>query len=526
MQLVISSLIGLSLRYFAHSSNLGLALLGAWEGICLYHLSSTFPSSYDPHLAYALRLCFDIFLTRNPYRVVLILLWSLLSNFASDALNDQHFYDTTREKRAHRPSSSRHTRERKRSSSRIISPPSTSYSYKSSSVTSTVGTLNSPSGVISPTQDQPSTLYIRTPVFDVGDVRSTDDPEAPSTGLPLPIVPFTDISSVDDTARPVPSATGLEEAAIEAISTDFVPDTFEPSLPVLAPHPMPLITDSLPPLNEDPIMTGVMQTDVGAHESGGDELQTPMLPGLPVEITDHVDELTTPPARSILLSTTIAMGEGDEESVTAVEQPQRRPIAPQRMQSAASGSNTPIPVPVPRVGSSLKAQIVASPVDSEISATEPSQNFARAESLRDQAWKEVEYQKQLKLDLEKAIREGNTKDAFMLAVDLDESKKRIFSLHSRARRRYLLARNHESEDGVVDVHGLLVPEAIEVTELAFRDALRNGKSQLQVIVGKGKHSQDKVPKLKPAISKAMKKHGIECVVNPRNAGVLLLSLSV
>jgi len=252
-----------------------------------------------------------------------------------------------------------------------------------------------------------------------------------STSAHLAIPPIADVSSVDDTTRPIPS---LEAAAVQALSAEFVPDIFEPSLPVLAPRAMPSITDPLPPLNEDLAMRANV-VDLGSPR---DELQTPLLTGIPVDIADHIDELTTPPARSILLSTVGTTRDRDEESVTAVEQPVRKAAVPRHVQSAASGSNTPIPIPAPRVGSSLKTQVEASPADSEVSATEPAINFARAESLRDQAWKEVELQKQLKLDLEKATREGNTKDVFMLTVDLEESKKRIFSLHSRARRRYLL----------------------------------------------------------------------------------------
>ncbi|KAK7461990.1 hypothetical protein VKT23_008421 [Stygiomarasmius scandens] len=337
MQLFISFLIGLALHSFAHSSNLGLVLLGAWEGICLHHLTSTSPSSYDPYLAYALRLCFDIFLTRNPSRVFFIFIWSLLINFATDALGDQHFYDTTHEKRARRTSTSEPTRERRRTSARR---PVTSPSSSSVSATSIPSIPFSPPEIVSPIEIQTSTPNIR-PFDQTVDI--VDEPmPTDSTSAHLAIPPIADVSSIDDTTRPIPS---LQAAAVQALSSEFVSDTFEPSLPVLAPRAMPSITDPLPPLNEGLAMRANV-VDLGSPR---DELQTPLLKGIPVDIADHMDELTTPPARSILLSAVGTTRDRDEESVTAVEQPVRKAAVPRHVQSAASGSNTPIPIPAPRL---------------------------------------------------------------------------------------------------------------------------------------------------------------------------------
>ncbi|KIY74339.1 hypothetical protein CYLTODRAFT_336212, partial [Cylindrobasidium torrendii FP15055 ss-10] len=71
---------------------------------------------------------------------------------------------------------------------------------------------------------------------------------------------------------------------------------------------------------------------------------------------------------------------------------------------------------------------------------------------------------------------------------------------------------------IVDVHGLLVAEAVKQTEKAFRQVLLENRKSLKVIVGKGLHSKDGVAKLKPAIQAAMAKHGISCSVDPKNAG--------
>lgn len=60
-------------------------------------------------------------------------------------------------------------------------------------------------------------------------------------------------------------------------------------------------------------------------------------------------------------------------------------------------------------------------------------------------------------------------------------------------------------DGIktIDVHGLFIHEAIAQTEQALRETLQTGGSTLRVIVGRGNHSRDGVPKLKPAIMRVM-----------------------
>lgn len=67
------------------------------------------------------------------------------------------------------------------------------------------------------------------------------------------------------------------------------------------------------------------------------------------------------------------------------------------------------------------------------------------------------------------------------------------------------ARNLHNKDGVIDVHGLFVPEAIKKVEKSLQTAILNGRKDLRVIVGRGLHSQDGRPKLRPAIEREMEK---------------------
>lgn len=57
----------------------------------------------------------------------------------------------------------------------------------------------------------------------------------------------------------------------------------------------------------------------------------------------------------------------------------------------------------------------------------------------------------------------------------------------------------------IDVHRLNTDEALVQVKKAIRDARGFGATQLRIIVGKGKHSKDNVPVLKPAVISELQK---------------------
>jgi DNA-nicking Smr family endonuclease len=65
--------------------------------------------------------------------------------------------------------------------------------------------------------------------------------------------------------------------------------------------------------------------------------------------------------------------------------------------------------------------------------------------------------------------------------------------------------NRDSPPGTLDLHGLYVKEAIERTENAIREAQGRGDAEMQIIVGKGLHSQGHVAKIKPAVEDLMRR---------------------
>ena len=58
----------------------------------------------------------------------------------------------------------------------------------------------------------------------------------------------------------------------------------------------------------------------------------------------------------------------------------------------------------------------------------------------------------------------------------------------------------------IDVHGLRVREALLRVEQALRDMLLQSATNLRVIVGRGNHSVNKIPVLKMAVLKAMRRY--------------------
>ncbi|KAK7035500.1 hypothetical protein VNI00_011793 [Paramarasmius palmivorus] len=336
--------------------------------------------------------------------------------------------------------------------------------------------------------------------------------------------------------QPIPQRPLVESPIHEAARGNFEPE--ELVLPVPVPAPMPALPPSslaeshehrshdpeyvLPPQSE-PIF-------IPPHE---DALQTPVLHGQhypPGEL--DADELLTPPqlrpASSVMVHRASVISEAPVSSLL---------LDVQSNTLVASTSNTtPVPIP-PReaAGSPLSALDIHSPgpsssalsiADSILSTSDPHLLFERAEKLRNRAWKEAKEKDRLEAELRQARSEGRTRDVFLLMGDIKDCRQRMESLHSRARRRYYTAKNNagQGQGYEIDVHGLLVAEAIEATESAFREALRNGQDTLRVIVGKGNHSRDGQPKLRPAVYAAMKKHGFECSIDSRNPGVLVLSL--
>jgi len=160
-----------------------------------------------------------------------------------------------------------------------------------------------------------------------------------------------------------------------------------------------------------------------------------------------------------------------------------------------------------------------------ISIENSAQLYAVAGVLRAQARAKEADKLRLKQELSLAESEARVKDVLFLREDIRVSEAEAKKLHERAVRRFYKARNSTKKPETIDVHGLRVAEAIEVTEKALRQAFKGKYPYVKVIVGKGIHSQGGVPVLKQAVMKTMQGLNIPCKIDPSNSGVLILSIN-
>ncbi|KAH0588846.1 hypothetical protein H2248_004640 [Termitomyces sp. 'cryptogamus'] len=189
-------------------------------------------------------------------------------------------------------------------------------------------------------------------------------------------------------------------------------------------------------------------------------------------------------------------------------------------QHETNGDSAPDGIRIEDTGQETETEIDAA---SMISSHPAAIMYSRAEVLRSEARAaEAEH-----IRLKKELQHIHGVKVLFVKQQMQEQEDLARRLHGKAAKRFFKARNdlrrrHPHE---VDVHGLRVAEAVQQTEHALRHAYTNQASFVRVIVGKGLHSAGK-PVLKEAITKIMDKHGIPCSVDPRNAGVLVLSLPV
>ncbi|KAF9650614.1 Smr-domain-containing protein [Thelephora ganbajun] len=111
-----------------------------------------------------------------------------------------------------------------------------------------------------------------------------------------------------------------------------------------------------------------------------------------------------------------------------------------------------------------------------------------------------------------------------LSNEAKEHKAKMERLNKEASAWVYAKNNEDSSPGEIDLHGLYVKEAINYTDRAIEAAKRRGDTTINIIVGKGLHSNGGVARLKPAIEALMRKHNLVAELDPNNAGVLIVQL--
>ncbi|KAH9061242.1 hypothetical protein EDB87DRAFT_1560492 [Lactarius vividus] len=99
-------------------------------------------------------------------------------------------------------------------------------------------------------------------------------------------------------------------------------------------------------------------------------------------------------------------------------------------------------------------------------------------------------------------------------------------LDKRAAKIIFKENNKNHGRGMIDLHGLYVDEAIQISKDQVETARSRGDEVVRFIVGKGLHSDGGGAKIRPALEDLFTKYvrGLMHLLDPFNAGVLVVRL--
>ncbi|KAF7783000.1 hypothetical protein Agabi119p4_2376 [Agaricus bisporus var. burnettii] len=118
--------------------------------------------------------------------------------------------------------------------------------------------------------------------------------------------------------------------------------------------------------------------------------------------------------------------------------------------------------------------------------------------------------------------QGNRARARELSSKRTEYSDLMESYHEQASEWIFYQLNRNNDPGEVDLHGLYVKEAIPRVERKLKEARARGAPSIRFIVGQGRHSDDGIPKLKPAIENLIRESGLSSRIEQFNPGALIV----
>ncbi|QHS76541.1 Smr domain-containing protein SPAR_P00760 [Saccharomyces paradoxus] len=149
------------------------------------------------------------------------------------------------------------------------------------------------------------------------------------------------------------------------------------------------------------------------------------------------------------------------------------------------------------------------------------EEYQRLRKLADEAYKKRE---QLSHESQTAYQRGDKKLAHELSEKSKAQLKIAEDFNMQAAEYVFVENNADSSSSEIDLHGLYVKEALFILQKRIKFAIEHNEPQLNVIVGKGLHSQNGIAKLKPSIEEFCAQHGISNHLEKGNSGVLVLEL--
>lgn len=341
----------------------------------------------------------------------------------------------------------------------------------------------------------------------------------------------------------------------DAVFTHPFSPTNSPPGPAPLPVPVRIRQQDLSPQVLVPARLGKVEEDAESVVANDDDdmLRTPPASkGLPwnTDPDPDPDPLQTPrqldqPPENILSPLTLDVKSGldsqsefSREPTPTRDEPQSATIEDLPIPGSLS-KNTLLHPPLPPSGSLFRKstpppELPPSPSISNhsglseisvLSTRIPKQLYGRGEELRRKAREGEKIRAELEDERRRAEREGRPLEALSLRIKVRDLDNEAQKLHEKAARRYYAgmftflvcfgrliltlvtfeALNTVEISDKIDVHGLRPREAFDRIERTIVKASSEGKSVVRVIVGKGLHSMNQQPTLKPAVQREMQR---------------------
>lgn len=147
--------------------------------------------------------------------------------------------------------------------------------------------------------------------------------------------------------------------------------------------------------------------------------------------------------------------------------------------------------------------------------------YKKLRDLADQAYSK---RQQLSSQSQQAYKQGDGARARELSEQAKKQMQVGDDYNFKAAEYVFRENNADSDSNEIDLHGLYVKEAIYILKRRIVAGISRGESDLEVIVGKGMHSQNGVAKLKPAVEELCGEAGLQSRIDSKNAGVLVINL--
>ncbi|GJJ72250.1 hypothetical protein EMPS_04607 [Entomortierella parvispora] len=119
-----------------------------------------------------------------------------------------------------------------------------------------------------------------------------------------------------------------------------------------------------------------------------------------------------------------------------------------------------------------------------------------------------------------AYQAGNGAKAKELSLKAKEYGREMDRYNDLAKNIAFNANNASRPPNELDLHGLKVTEALDITRDRLRQFVRNNEKDLIIIVGKGNNSANGIAKIKPAVTQLVNEFQIKATPNKPNEGCI------